>query len=170
VSTLAGLRRATAADVDAVTALQRAAYARNREILGVEPLPLQADYDEVVAHYEVWLAEGDGLEGVLILEQRPDDLLIWSVATHPQVQGRRLGRRLLAAAEDRAAALGKRVMRLYTGEPLTGNIAWYRRHGYAVERVEQMPDRRAVHMVKVLDETDKDGRGPQPHSNGGSGT
>jgi len=41
-------------------------------------------------------------------------------------------------------------MRLYTGEPLSANIAWYRRHGYAVEQVEQMPDRRVVHMVKTL--------------------
>jgi ribosomal protein S18 acetylase RimI-like enzyme len=151
VSTLAGLRRATAADVDGVTALQRAAYARNREILGVEPLPLLADYADVVSRYEVWLAEGEGgLDGVLILETRPDDLLIWSVATAPAAQGRGLGRRLLAAAEERAAALGRRVMRLYTGEKLTANIAWYGRHGYAIERIEQMPDRRAVHMVKML--------------------
>jgi len=147
----AGLRRATAADVEALTALQRAAYARNREILGVEPLPLLADYREIVSRYDVWLAEGgDGIEGALILEPRPDDLLIWSVATHPRVQGRGLGRRLLAAAEARATALGRRVMRLYTGEPLSANIAWYRRHGYAVEQVEQMPDRRVVHMVKTL--------------------
>jgi GNAT superfamily N-acetyltransferase len=145
------LRRATAADVTAVTALQRAAYAGNREVLGVEPLPLRADYEEIVARCEVWLAEGgQGLDGVLILEPRPDDLLIWSVATEPRAQGRGLGRRLLAAAEQRAAALGRRTMRLYTGEPLTGNIAWYGRHGYAIERVEQMPDRRAVHMVKQL--------------------
>ena len=90
----AGLRRATAADVEALTALQRAAYARNREILGVEPLPLLADYREIVSRYDVWLAEGgDGIEGALILEPRPDDLLIWSVATHPRVQGRGLGRR-----------------------------------------------------------------------------
>ncbi len=151
MSTLAGLRRAVAADADAVTALQRAAYARNREILGVEPLPLLADYGDVISNYEVWLAEGErGLEAVLILEPRPDDLLIWSVATAPRTQGRGLGRRLLAAAEERAAMLGRRVMRLYTGEKLTTNIAWYRRHGYAIERIEQMPDRRAVHMVKHL--------------------
>jgi ribosomal protein S18 acetylase RimI-like enzyme len=151
VSTLADLRRATAADVDALTALQRAAYARNRDLLGVEPLPLLADYADILSRHEVWLAEGEqGLVAALILEPRQDDLLIWSVATHPRAQGRGLGRRLLAAAEARAAALGRRVMRLYTGEQLTANIAWYGRHGYAVERVEQMPDRRAVHMVKTL--------------------
>src|SRR5207237_2180635 len=72
------LRRATRADLAAVTALQRAAYAKNRAILGVEPLPLLADYEQVFADYEVYLAEREGtLEGVLILEPRADDLLIW---------------------------------------------------------------------------------------------
>ena len=88
----ADLRRATAADIPALTALQRAAYARNRDILGVEPLPLRADYDAIFANYETWLAEESGaLLGALILEPRPNDLLIWSVATTPSEQGRGLG-------------------------------------------------------------------------------
>ncbi len=41
-------------------------------------------------------------------------------------------------------------MRLYTGEVLSANIHWYRRKGYAIERVEQLPDRRLVHMVKAV--------------------
>jgi ribosomal protein S18 acetylase RimI-like enzyme len=151
LSALADLRRASSADVEDVSALQHAAYARNRAILGVEPLPLLADYAAILADYEVWLAERGGiLEGVLILELRPDDLLIWSVATAPNAQGRGIGRGLLAAAEERAVALGRGTMRLYTGEKLTGNVAWYRRHGYSVERTEQLADRRAVHMVKRL--------------------
>ena len=79
------LRRATLDDLPAVTALQRAAYAKNRPLLGVEPLPLLADYAQVFADYEVYLAERDGrLDGVLILEPRTDDLLIWSVAVAPR--------------------------------------------------------------------------------------
>ena len=39
--------RATACDLTRVVALQRAAYARNRDLLGVEPLPLMADYAEI---------------------------------------------------------------------------------------------------------------------------
>ncbi len=122
-------RRAGAADVAAVNALQHAAYARNRTILGLEPLPLTVDYATIVADYDVWLLEqGDALEGVLILETRADDLLIWSVAVAPEAQGRRL----------------------YTGEKLTGNIAWYERHGFARERIEDLGDRRLVHMMKRL--------------------
>ena len=104
----ARLRRAGSADVAAVNALQHAAYARNRTILGLEPLPLTVDYATIVADYEVWLLEqGDSLEGVLILETRPDDLLIWSVAVAPEVQGRGIGNRLLTVAHARAREFGR---------------------------------------------------------------
>ena len=148
---MSALRRAAIGDLPAVTALQRAAYARNRAILGVQPLPLLADYAEIFAHYEVYLAERDGaLDGVLILEPRPDDLLIWSVATAPAAQGRGIGNAMLAFAETRARELSLPCIRLYTGAPLTFNIAWYGRHGYTHERTEDMGDRRAVHLVKQL--------------------
>ena len=144
-------RRATRGDLSAVTALQQAAYAKNRAILGVEPLPLMADYGQVFSDYEVYLAEREGaLVGVLILEPRANDLLIWSVASAPAAQGRGIGNQMLAFAESRARALGLTCMRLYTGEKLTGNIAWYTRHGYMHERTEDMGDRRAVHLVKQL--------------------
>jgi len=145
------LRRATRSDLSAVTALQRAAYAKNRAILGVEPLPLLADYSQVFSDYEVYLAERAGaLDGVLILEPRAHDLLIWSVATAPAAQGRGVGNAMLAFAEKHARALGLTSIRLYTGEPLTFNIAWYTRHGYIYERTEDMGDRHAVHLLKQL--------------------
>ena len=148
----APLRRAGAADVAAVNALQHAAYARNRTILGVEPLPLTVDYATIVADYDVWLLkQGDALEGVLILKTRADDLLVWSVAVAPEVQGRGIGNRLLAIAEARARELGRGKVRLYTGEKLTGNIAWYERHGFTREKIEDLGDRRAVHMMKELE-------------------
>ena len=149
---MTALRRATADDLAAITALQQAAYAKNRALLGIEPLPLIADYAQVFSAYEIWLAEGaHGLDGVLILEPRADDLLIWSVATAPAAQGTGVGNRLLAFAESHARGLGLRCIRLYTGQPLTGNIAWYTRHGYVYEHTEQMPDRRIVHLIKNLE-------------------
>ena len=148
---MTALRRATRSDLSAVTALQRAAYAKNRAILGVEPLPLLADYSQVLSDYEVYLTEHDGApEGVLILEPRADDLLIWSVATAPAAQRRGVGNTMLAFAEARARALGRTCMRLYTGQPLTFNIAWYTRHGYAHESTEDMGDRVRVNLRKHL--------------------
>ncbi|HSI41677.1 MAG TPA: GNAT family N-acetyltransferase [Xanthobacteraceae bacterium] len=148
------LRRATSADLLAIESLQRAAYDKNRLLLGCEPVPLQWDYAQVLREREVWLADADeggpGLDAVLILAPRSGDLLIDSLASAPGAQGRGLGNALLAASEARARALGRSVVRLYTGEPLQANINWYRRRGYSIERVEQRPDRRLVHMTKML--------------------
>ena len=146
-----GLRRAVPGDRAALEALQRAAYAKNRPLLGVEPLPLLADYGEIMQTMEVWcVGDGSRLAGALILERRPDDLLIWSIATDPAEPASGLGRRLLAAAEARAAELGRTTVRLYTGTPLKHLVAWYGRHGYSIERVEQMPDRSITHMLKQV--------------------
>lgn len=145
------LRRAGAEERPAVEAVQRAAYARNRELLGVEPLPLMADYGNIMRTMETWVADGaSGIEGVLILEPHPDHLLIWSVATKPGTQSKGLGKALLAAAEDRARALGLREMRLYTGSVLNHLVEWYGRHGYTVSEIERLPDRSITHMKKQL--------------------
>ncbi|KAB2846638.1 MAG: GNAT family N-acetyltransferase [Hyphomicrobiaceae bacterium] len=145
------LRRARADERRAIEALQRAAYARNRTLLGVEPLPLLVDYGEILRTMETWVADGaSGIEGVLILEPHPDHMLIWSIASDPSAQSKGLGGALLAAAEDRARALGLNEMRLYTGTVLTHLVDWYRRHGYSVSQIEQLPDRSVTHMTKLL--------------------
>lgn len=153
------LTRAGPDDRAAVEHLQQAAYARNRERLGMEPLPLQADYAEIFRDCEVWIKAGDGpgeVAAALILEtDRPvidgaRDILIWSVATDPAVQHGGLGHALLACAEVRARQLGRDRIRLYTGQPLTDLIDWYGRNGYAIERTEALPDRAIVHMLKIL--------------------
>ncbi|MFK8249904.1 GNAT family N-acetyltransferase [Ancylobacter terrae] len=147
------LRRARAEDIPALVDLQQGAYARNRALLGVEPIPLQWDYTRVLRGNEVWVAgEADALEAALILAPRADDLLIESIAVAPGRQGSGLGNALLAAADARARALARPVLRLYTGERLEANLQWYRRRGFATERVEQRPDRRVVHMARPLAE------------------
>jgi ribosomal protein S18 acetylase RimI-like enzyme len=145
------LRRGGIDDLDAVLALQQAAYARNRVLLGREPLPLLADYQQIFRDYEVWLADVDGLAGVLILQPRPDDLLIWSIAIDLARQRGGLGKALLAAAEVRARELKRDTIRLYTGAVLQHLIDWYGRHGYRVERIEQLSDRAIMHMIKPLE-------------------
>ena len=146
-------RQATDADRTAIEALQYAAYARNRALIGVTPLPLKEDYAEIMRspEREVWLAEERGrLKGVLILQKRPNDLLIWSVAAAPEAQRQGLGQIMLDAAEVRAEQLGRKVIRLYTTAALEGLIRWYHRHGYEIEGHEDLSDRRITHMVKHL--------------------
>ena len=145
------LRRATSADTEAFDRVHRAAFAWNREMLGREPLPLLIPPADVLSRYETWLLEdADGIAGTLALDPRREDLEIWSVSVDPARQNGGVGRTLLSAAEARARALGLSILRLYTGAVLTKNIDWYRRRGYEVERVEDMPDRQIVHMIKRL--------------------
>ena len=77
-------------------------------------------------------------------------MLIWSVAVAPGAQGQGLGDSLLELAEEKAEEAGLRELRLYTGEKLARNVEWYRRRGYAVDRIEALGDRRLVHMNKIL--------------------
>jgi RimJ/RimL family protein N-acetyltransferase len=146
---LASLRRATPADRPAVEALQRDAYAKNAAVLGVTPIPLCADYGVIMHECEVWLAEDDeGATGALIVNPQADHLELWSLSVAPRAQGKGLGRRLLAAAEKRAKDLGYRTVRLLTGDKLVDNVAWYKRNGYSIDRIEQLPDRRVAHFSK----------------------
>lgn len=153
------LLRAEPGDRAAVERLQQAAYARNRERLGMEPLPLQADYGDIFRDCEVWIkagaTEGEVAAALILETDRPvtngaRDVLIWSVATQPTAQKGGLGRALLACAEVRARELGRDRIRLYTGQPLTDLIDWYGRNGYEIERTEALPDRSIVHMLKLL--------------------
>ena len=153
------LRRGTTADHDALVALQNAAYAQNAVILGATPLPLQADYGDILRNMEVWLIEsgaqpdgaqldGAQLDGALVLEFRAADMLIWSIASHPRARGAGIGRRLLDHAQLRAREERRDIIRLYTAEVLIANIEWYGRNGFAIESREQLADRTLVNMVK----------------------
>jgi RimJ/RimL family protein N-acetyltransferase/ribosomal protein S18 acetylase RimI-like enzyme len=154
-SALAGpvaLRRASLADIPAILALKNAAYTPNESIIGVPSLPRIADYAQVVAEHEVWLAESEnGLDAALVLDIEPDDFTVWSVAVSPAAQGRRLGAALMAFSDERARALGYASVHLYTNAKLTQRIGWYERLGYAVTHHEDLADRRLAHMRKQLD-------------------
>jgi GNAT superfamily N-acetyltransferase len=100
---------------------------------------------------EVWLfGPPEDLRGVLALEAQSDALLIWSVASAPEAQGAGLGGLMLDFAERRARELNLAGVRLYTGEKLHDNVDWYRRRGFAIERLETLADRAIVHMRKRL--------------------
>ena len=145
------LRRAVATDLAALTALQQGAYAPLKARIGMALQPADADFAAVLTDMTVWIAgEPDDLDAALILALKPDHLLIWSIAVSPRLKGQGLGNALLAFAEEQARLSGLGTVRLYTNARFIENIAWYERRGYAVERIEERPDRRIVHFIRQL--------------------
>jgi len=146
------LRRATLDDADGLTRLARTAYARHVAAIGREPMPMTADWAQLLSEQEIWILDGAGGEIVasLALEIQPDSLTIWSVAVAPAQQGRGIGRRLIAFAENRARALRRPELRLFTNARMEGNIALYCRLGYSETRREASNDRVIVHMSKPV--------------------
>jgi ribosomal protein S18 acetylase RimI-like enzyme len=145
------LRQATAADAGAIRDLTRQAYAKWVPLIGREPKPMTADYDEAVAKHRFDLIYVNGALAALIETIRePDHLLVENVAVSPSFQGRGLGRRLMAHAEVLARELGFGTIRLYTNQRFAENIALYRRLGYEVDREEVLPVGVVTHMSKRL--------------------
>lgn len=146
------IRRATAADADAVSAITQAAYARWVPIIGRKPAPMLADYAVAVRTHIIDLIESAATPIALIeLVPEPDCLLIENIAVLPTHAGHGHGTRLLAHAETVARAHGLTRLRLYTNQKMTSNIALYQRRGFAIDREAITPDGRAiVHMSQNL--------------------
>jgi ribosomal protein S18 acetylase RimI-like enzyme len=145
------VRRAEAADVAALTALAREAYAIYVPRIGRPPAPMTADYAEAVRNGLTWAAVRDGvIVGFLVLVMRPDHLLLENVAVLPSAQGSGVGARLLAFAEEQARELGQDEVRLYTNEAMTENLAYYRRHGYSETHRAEHDGFRRVFFSKCL--------------------
>ena len=143
------LRRAEAGDAAAVRELTRQAYAKWVPVVGREPKPMQADYDEAVLKHRIDLLHLDGTLAALIETiAEPDHLLVENVAVAPGFQKRGLGRRLMAHAEQLAASLGYREIRLYTNKLFAENVQLYLKLGYRIDREETIPAGTVVHMSK----------------------
>lgn len=145
------LRLATPADAAAIRELTRSAYAKWVPLIGREPKPMTANYEEAVVRHRFDLLHVDGTLAALIETiHQPDHLLVENVAVSPAFQGRGLGRRLMAHAETVARELGFDTIRLYTNQRFTENIALYRKLGYRVDREEPVPVGVVTHMSKRL--------------------
>jgi ribosomal protein S18 acetylase RimI-like enzyme len=147
------LRQGVGADVPAIRALTRAAYARWVPVIGREPKPMTADYDAAVRDHRFDLLYlGDDLAALIETIREPDHLLIENVAVAPAFQGRGFGRRLLLHAEALAGSFGYSEVRLYTNQRFEDNIRLYERCGYEIFREELHPTRGvAIHMKKRVE-------------------
>ena len=135
------LRRATPDDAAAVRALVRAAYAKWIPVMGREPRPMRADYDEAVREHLVTLLIIDkSLIGVIELVVEPDAVLIANIAVLPDHTGRGYGQALMSYAREVAQSLGHKRLWLYTNKLMAENIAFYQRLGYTIDREEGTRD------------------------------
>lgn len=148
-------RRATVADVAALNALARAAYAVYVPVIGREPVPMAVDWATLLSEKEIWILDGalGDAVGSLELDIKTDHVMVWSVAVAPAHQHLGVGRSLMRFVEARARELQRPQVRLFTNARLERNIALYARLGYVETRREHLPGRVLVHMSKLVGET-----------------
>ena len=126
------IRRARAADCEAVEAIIAAAYSPYVDRIGKPPGPMFDDYAALIEAGMVSVLQDDSgaITALVVLLPQPDHLLLDNIAVRPERQGQGLGRRLIEFAEAEARRLGYAELRLYTHEKMTENIALYRRLGF----------------------------------------
>jgi len=127
-------------DVGELLTLQRACWvseARANESHDIPPLV--ESVDEVADGLEEWrtwvVREGGRLVASVRARSHPDDPPVWQIGrlmVAPDLQGRGLGRALLAHAEEQAPA-GTRAYWLNTGARSDRNLRTYRKAGYRVQ-------------------------------------
>jgi GNAT superfamily N-acetyltransferase len=150
------IRLARAADVAAVSVIVKDAYsiylARNGKIPG----PMRDDYAALIADQRVYVLEEQVLEakaeiiGLVVLIPEARAMLLDNVAVHPRAQGRGFGVRLIAFAEQRARAASLPVLRLYTQDIMTENLALYSRLGFVETHRGTEIGLNRVYMTKTL--------------------
>ncbi|OXE36401.1 MAG: GNAT family N-acetyltransferase [Phenylobacterium zucineum] len=135
------IRQATAADISAIAALTRSAYAKWVPVLGREPLPMTADYEAAFTRHQFDLAVADGkLVGLIETVPVEGALLIENLAIAPDFQRQGLGSQLMDHAHQLALDQGLVRLTLYTNRRFTGNVELYQRLGFVITGEEALPD------------------------------
>ena len=124
------LRRANADDAPALHDIAARAYAVYVERIGRRPRPMDDDYDKRIRAAQVFVADDEGVVGLIVLVVAPDHVLVDNVAVDPDHQHAGVGRALLRLAEDYAGELGVDRVRLYTNVAMAENIRLHTRLGY----------------------------------------
>ena len=145
-------RRATSADVGSIREITRAAYTKWVAVIGREPKPMTANYEQAVVDHVIDLLEQDGRPIALIeLIPAPSHLLIENVAVLPDRHGCGFGGLLLRRADEIARSLGLLELRLYTNAVFSTNITFYARRGFEEFLREPHPaGGEVVHMRKSI--------------------
>lgn len=129
------VRPAKPEDLDAVVALVESAYRGDASRAGwtteADLLDGQRTDEEEVRTVLPHLLVVDDLSACCVLEPRGSHAYFGMFAVRPGLQGRGVGSRLLAAAEERARALGLTTIEMTVLSVRSELIAFYERRGYA---------------------------------------
>lgn len=143
------IRPARPEEAPALAALVERAYGPWVPIIGRRPFPMQDDYAARIAAGEAWVLEEAGtIHGLLVIETRPDHLMLDNIAIDPARQGMGDGRVLLDFTEAEARRRGLPEVRLYTNVLMERNIALYAKRGYVETERRQEKGFARVFMAK----------------------
>ena len=122
-------------DAGEVLTLQRAAFVQEAQIYGTPQLPpltqtLEELEAELVENLGCVAVDGTRIVGAVRARRDGELLLVGRLTIAPDQQGRGIGTRLLAAVEERGAALGATEAELFTGSLSEANLRLYLREGY----------------------------------------
>ncbi|XRQ02757.1 GNAT family N-acetyltransferase [Actinomadura welshii] len=150
------VERAGPQDAGEVLTVQRAAYVAEAQLYGdpfIPPLVESAEQlRKVLAGDAVVLKAvlGGRLVGAVRAQFSEHTCLVGRLVVVPDLQGRGIGRRLLAALEDEVAARADACV-LFTGHLSEANLRLYRRAGYTETHRERVAAHLTlVHMRKPL--------------------
>ncbi|CAN5342119.1 hypothetical protein BH10PSE11_BH10PSE11_26750 [soil metagenome] len=145
------IRLARAEEASLVAAIVHAAYVGYQTSIGTTPGPMRDDYNDLVARGAVHVLEENGdILGLVVLIPERRVMLLDNVAVRPEAQGRKLGSRLIAFAEQQARAAGFESIRLYTQELMTENRARYTHLGFVETHRAEEKGLKRVYMTKAL--------------------
>lgn len=149
------IERAEAADAGEILTLQRAAYVTEAQLYGDPFLPPLVESVEqarttIAGSLVLKAMAGTRLVGAVRGRFNARTCLVGRLVVAPDLQGRGIGRALMAALEAEAAA-GADSCVLFTGHLSEANLRLYRRLGYGETHRERLADHvMLVHMRKTL--------------------
>jgi ribosomal protein S18 acetylase RimI-like enzyme len=126
------IRKANAADAEALAASIDAAYAKYANRISDLP-PVSSGISEEIEQSQVWVAteSGEVIAG-LFFSAHEGVLRLANIAVHPEHGGKGLGRALMERAESEAKRQGVSEMRLSTHVDMPENVRLYQYLGWQV--------------------------------------
>jgi GNAT superfamily N-acetyltransferase len=152
-------RRATVDDIAALVSLLNTAFAMERDFIDRD----RVYPDEVAAYMKAgsyFLVDGDAgaPAACMYLEPRGDRMYLGMLAVRPSQQGSGLGKRLMAFAEQHAAASGCRAIDLRVVDRRTELPPFYRALGFVDNGTEPLTDpklTKPAHFIRMTKDVQK---------------